>query len=462
MTLSAEHRLYLIGRGITPPTAEAFGLSSSDRGIVIPFEGASKTYIPNGKPKISWTEPLDGAAPPFPSYDVLRQSELIVEGEWDAVLATQELGQPVASPSCGAGTWLDEWSDALTGRSVTLLYDNDESGKKGAQKAAESLHRAGVSVHIASWPTDLPKGYDISDFFRDGGTPDGLREILSGATPFLPPGLSKGMGEFLTTKVIQKPMLIEGIWPSAAIGYVGGSPKALKSWWTLEMALAVATGKKFLGKYQTHQARVLLVQQESSWAAFQRRVQAVSQRYGNSNELFILSNHALDLVDDAQAEKLEEEIRRVRPDLVVLDPFASFYSGDENSAKEVGAIVRLLRGWRDTYGTGICVVHHANKSGSENIRGGEKLRGTSALYGSSEATIYLTRKEDEDMTASRVKIELKESEAPYPFEITLDRETTLLHVVTSGETLKRNLDYINGKPKTVIPHWTQEDMGLVG
>ena len=459
MTLSEEHRLYLLGRGITPPTAEVFGIHSSDRGLLIPFRDgdetvAEKVYVPDSIPKIKWNEPLDGMSPPiFPSPDDAYLASLIVEGEFDAIVATQELGEPVASGSGGASTWKDEWSVYFSGRDVTLLYDNDDPGQHGAVSAAHSLHTAGASVHIAKWPEGLTKGYDVSEFFRDGGTAVELRAIISGAAPYLPPGLAKGLSEFLKAKTVVKPMLIEAVWPSQAIGFIAGPPKSLKSWMALELAMAISTGNKFLNRYISHPARVLLVQQESSFYAFQRRVEAVSKRYGATHELFILSNVGFDLTDETQSQKLEEEVRRVRPALLILDPFASFFSGDENSAKEVGGSVRLLRKWRDEYETAICIVHHSNKGNGD--RAGLRMRGSSALYAAAEVGIWMERKDDESSLSSRVKMELKEGEAPWPFEVALDRESTLLNVVTAGETLKRNLDIIN-HPKTV-PFWNQHE-----
>lgn len=456
MSLTSEHKDYLIVRGISPSTADGFGLRSSDSGLLIPFmDGdvtiAEKVYATDSIPKIKWSAPLDGRVPPiFPSPDDARNASLIVEGEFDAIVASQELGEPVASGSTGSGAWREEWSRYFVGRTVTLLYDNDEPGRSGAIKAAHSLHLAGAAPRIAHWPDGLSQGYDATDFFRDGGSAETFREILSGATPFLPPGLSKPLDDFLKAKSIIKPMLVDTVWPAQAIGFIAGPPKSLKSWMALELSLAIATGKRFLNRYESHTARVLLVQQESSFYSFQRRVGAVRLRYGPTDELFIMSNVGIDLTNEGQSEKLEEEIRRVRPSLLVLDPFASFFSGDENSAKEVGAIVRLLRKWRDDYDTAICIVHHSNKGNGD--RAGLRMRGSSALYAAAEAGIWMERKEDEASLTSRVKMELKEGEAPWPFEVALDRETTLLNVVTNMPK------HDDAKP---IPYWSQDDHHLL-
>src|SRR6266850_4723027 len=44
--------------------------------------------------------------------------------------------------------------------------------------------------------------------------------------------------------------LIEGLWGAGAVGLIGGAPKSCKSWLSLEMALAVASGRPCLGRYE--------------------------------------------------------------------------------------------------------------------------------------------------------------------------------------------------------------------
>ena len=277
-----------------------------------------------------------------------------------------------------------------------------------------------------------------------------IRELQAEMAPHLR-GRARVLDDFLKVKVPAARMLVDTVWPAQAIGFIGGGPKSFKSFMAIELAFAVSTGKRFLTRYESHPHRVLLVQQESSFYSFQRRVGAVVKRYGPTTDLFIMSNVAIDLTNDGQAQKLEDEIRRVKPALVVLDPLASFFSGDENSAKEVGVIVRLLRKWRDDYETGICIVHHANK-GNGTGRTGDKLRGTSALYGATEALIFVERKEDQSSLTSRVQMELKDGESPWPFEVALDRETTLLNVVTNMPK------HDDTKP---VPFWNQDDHHLL-
>ena len=464
MSLSPEHLVFLVERGITPATAQKYGLYSSNGSIAIPIGGAVKLYTPDGSPKMRWDTRVNPPVPPFPSFDAARHCTVWVEGELDAILASQELGIEVGSTTLGANGWMDEWSDTISsgGHPITLLYDNDEPGEKGALKAAESLRKYGVRVQIAKWPKDKEKGYDITEHFRERGSVDDLRAILDLAQEVIPPGLALRADEFLSVERGSAGHLVADIWPAASVGFISGEPKTFKSFAATELAFAVASGKPFLGRHEVVQrGRVLIIQQESSWPAFQGRVRAASKRYGMPEDLHILSNHGLLIQSDSDAEKIEAEVARLRPILVVLDPLRSFVVEGENSNDEMGKVVRFLRKLRDNYGTAVCVVHHANKS-RDTGRGGMKMSGAGALYAATEASLYLNRTEDESANISWVNPELKESGAAPSFQIHLEPSTCLLNVISPGQALKNTVRGINDDLKKARePYWNQSELSMV-
>ena len=64
---------------------------------------------------------------------------------------------------------------------------------------------------------------------------------------------------------VRKPhgWLIKDFWPNRSQGIVAGEPKTYKSFLTLEMAVAIACGKKFLGVHEVKQGSVLIIQEEN-------------------------------------------------------------------------------------------------------------------------------------------------------------------------------------------------------
>src|SRR4030065_436143 len=65
-----------------------------------------------------------------------KKTIILTEGEIDAIKLDQE-GIPAISPTAGAETFNRELASQLEGKTVYIVYDNDEAGNKGNRKALE-------------------------------------------------------------------------------------------------------------------------------------------------------------------------------------------------------------------------------------------------------------------------------------------------------------------------------------
>ena len=129
-----------------------------------------------GKMK-SWADGVEGRgqARLYP-IDQLQADDLVLcEGELDA-LALISHGIPAITATGGAGTWKPEWSPLFKGKIVTIAYDNDEAGAKGAEKVGASLVKKGVEVKLLAWPDGLEEGYDVSDQVLEDI--DGMKQLI--------------------------------------------------------------------------------------------------------------------------------------------------------------------------------------------------------------------------------------------------------------------------------------------
>lgn len=110
------------------------------------------------------------------------QPVFVVEGEKDAHNLTV-LGLVATTNPQGAGKWRPEYSEALRGRHVVILPDNDEPGRKHAQQVARSLQGVAASVRIVALP-GLPEKGDVSDWLQMAGSgKELLLELVSTAPP---------------------------------------------------------------------------------------------------------------------------------------------------------------------------------------------------------------------------------------------------------------------------------------
>lgn len=270
--------------------------------------------------------------------DVLASNSLPVllcEGEFDAILANQEMA-PLAvavTGTGGAGTPPRDLS-ALAGRDVFIAYDLDDAGRTGAEKVAERLRKVGASAHIL----DLAqlglkdKGADITDYFqKHSGTPGRLiaemkrlRETGDVRQRFVRVSAAELAGPVPATQ-----WLVRDVWTQGSYGVFGGAKKTLKTYNLLALVLAVASGEPFLGRFAVPRARpVIMYLSEGGDKGTRRRLQAIARYMGVD-----LASLPISMVFDAApigsellAASIARDIADLDPGLVVLDALYAFHA----------------------------------------------------------------------------------------------------------------------------------------
>lgn len=183
-------------RGYSPETVAAYQLGWDGSRVTIPVRDGDghlvnvRRYLRDATGEQGkMLSLMSGGGPDvttrlFPG-DTLPDDVLLVEGEWDAMLARQQGFPGTFTVTSGAGIWNPSLTPLFTGRRVTIAYDNDEAGMKGTVKVARILSSAGVSVNVVRIPNLPPKG-DVTDFFvEQGRSPDELRMLISDGAPFI-------------------------------------------------------------------------------------------------------------------------------------------------------------------------------------------------------------------------------------------------------------------------------------
>ena len=209
-------------------------------------------------------------------------------------------------------------------------------------------------------------------------------------------------GKFAAKKIDKPEWLVEGIWQKGTYGMIAGEPKTDKSVQATDLALSVASGRAFLNQFPVKtRGAVLYVQEENGEETVQDRVYKVAASKGlltstpfgwalpEDLPIFFSNNYGVNLTDKDSRTLLEQTIQRINPVLVILDPMYMMLGNvDENSAKEVGDVLRWLTYIRNQYKCSIMLCHHYNKGGG-NARGGQRVRGSSAFHAWVESALYV-------------------------------------------------------------------------
>lgn len=128
----------------------------------------------------------------FPERILQKHSSLVIcEGELDALIAIQN-GFPAVTGTGGASVWNDGWAKMFEGKSVVVMYDNDEAGRGGARRVARSLSKY-ARVWVGQIPLKTP-GADVTDLFvRERYSADDFRDLLRSARPYQGSASSNGL-----------------------------------------------------------------------------------------------------------------------------------------------------------------------------------------------------------------------------------------------------------------------------
>jgi len=188
--------------------------------------------------------------------------------------------------------------------------------------------------------------------------------------------------------------LVESLWTAEGAGVLGGQPKAGKTWLALEIAVSVASGTPCLGAFAVADpGPVLLFLAEDSPADAYDRVSGLCAHRGvdiQHLDLLLIQTPVLRLDSLLDADRLKATVDRVRPRLLVLDPFVRVQAIDENSATEVSRLLASLTALKRTYGLAILVVHHVRKNGSGHP--GQSLRGSGDLRAWGDSNLFLRQR----------------------------------------------------------------------
>jgi len=196
----------------------------------------------------------------------------------------------------------------------------------------------------------------------------------------------------------QQSWLVTGLWADEAVGIIGGEPKCCKSFLALDLAVAVAAGTPCLRRFEVPRpGRVLLYPAEDALHVVRRRLDGICAAAGRSLadlDVQVITAPSLRLDLDADRARLDETVARLKPRLLILDPFVRLHRIDENASGEVAPLLAFLRDLQRRHAVSVAVVHHARK-GAGTVRAGQALRGSSEFHAWGDSNLYLRRGNDD-------------------------------------------------------------------
>lgn len=199
----------------------------------------------------------------------------------------------------------------------------------------------------------------------------------------------------INTRADVVPWLVRSIWPTAAVGVLGGPPKVGKTWLSLDLATSVASATPCLGVFPVDRpGPALLYLAEDSLDSARSRIDGICRHRGiglRQADLHFITSPTLRLDRVEDGRRLLATVQALRPRLLLLDPFVRLHASDENDSGAISALLAGLRQLQRACDVAIVLVHHTRKNG----RGpqGYALRGSGDLYAWGDAYAYLSRRD---------------------------------------------------------------------
>ncbi len=164
--------------------------------------------------------------------------------------------------------------------------------------------------------------------------------------------------------------MIKGILPHSGLAMIYGASGSGKSFLAIDIALSIALGSEWCGK-KVSQGNVVYIAAEGA-AGIRKRFKAYALHHSLDTK-----NIPISAIEDApnlhgnDATRLLSEIQKVEGvRVVVVDTLAQSSPGaDENSAKDMGAILSKCKKIQEETGALVILIHHSGKDSSKGARG---------------------------------------------------------------------------------------------
>lgn len=173
--------------------------------------------------------------------------------------------------------------------------------------------------------------------------------------------------------------LVDDWLPDKSITFLVSPPESYKTWLLLDLAVSVAAGVPFLGKYQVNSpGPTLIIQQEDSHAGLTDRLALIIEQKLNALPklgegewavpampdipVYVHPDRQLRFDNPKVLEEMEKQIATLKPKVIMIDPLYSTTATTDNYMADLANRMMVLKTWRDKYGCSFLIAHHSKKN----------------------------------------------------------------------------------------------------
>ena len=337
-------------------------------------------------------------------------SIIVCEGEIDAMSIWQSGHRNVISVSAGAKSFKSEWIDYLDPFDrITLLFDSDDAGRKGAREIAQRLGAERVSI------ITLPEGQDANDILANKGIEvlsehitkaenvpiDGVEHIsdtledlqaaalmgeqIYGGLKWMFPDLTDAVGEV-------EPGQLWVVTGQAGVGKTTLLKQQFKEW-----AIEGNPCLIWCGEMTQKQLVRQLIQSEYGVQKADITPDHIGQTYRKFREIpLFFGYHGADPSAELLTNMATQAFKRFGIKHIIIDNLALITGGAKNSSDELlvqSRAVRAFKNWCIQFGANVFLVAHPRKAQDVNhIETAYDVSGSANIRNLADAGLTLFRK----------------------------------------------------------------------
>lgn len=265
----------------------------------------------------------------------------------------------------------------------------------------------------------------------------------------------EGLIDFWDNMPELAPPLIDGVLRQGHKMLLAGPSKAGKSFALIELSIAIAEGKKWLG-WQCAQGRVLYVNLEldrpSALHRFKDVYAALGWKPNNIGNIDIWNLRGKTVPMDKLAPKLIRRAQKKNYIAVIIDPIYKVLTGDENSAEQMAHFTNQFDKVCTELGSSVIYCHHHSKGAQGGKKSMDRASGSGVFARDPDALIDLVELE---VTESLRKQEENKALCNYYEQVLQEYNPSYLEENVSQDDLL-NVKYMSEHIDTALPGFKQE------
>ena len=218
------------------------------------------------------------------------------------------------------------------------------------------------------------------------------------------------------------PIISDGLMYTGCKIIIYGKYKSLKSMLATRLCLSIANGKTWLG-FNTVKSSIMYLQLEIPNPMLQERIKKmVPINTNNRAPFYIWTEPTIKIDTDDGFKRIEQEIIKYHPKVLVIDPIYKIVSGDLLSTSHIQKLTDWIDRLINDYQLSIVLVHHTRKGAYEEW-GSDDMLGSVIFSAWADSIVKIERKQDKEVVVKFEVVRHAQVELP-PRVFNVDLDTS--------------------------------------